>query len=103
MAVEFESVVTVSAAKQIAESLRAAIMDGRLKVDERLPTEEELAAAGRALEDATGQRQWSHSASSVRRHLAVFPLAGDAADAENSVLFALSLATSSSRLKGFVT
>lgn len=43
MAVEFESVVTVSAAKQIAESLRAAIMDGRLKVDERLPTEEELA------------------------------------------------------------
>ncbi len=43
MAVEFESVVTVSAAKQIAESIRAAIMDGRLKVDERLPTEEELA------------------------------------------------------------
>ena len=43
MTVEFESVVTVSAAKQIAESLRAAIMDGRLKVDERLPTEEELA------------------------------------------------------------
>ena len=43
MAVEFESVVTVSAAKQISESLRAAIMDGRLKVDERLPTEEELA------------------------------------------------------------
>jgi len=43
MAVEFGSVVTVSAARQIAESLRAAIMDGRLKVDERLPTEEELA------------------------------------------------------------
>lgn len=43
MPVEFESVVTVSAAKQIADSLRAAIMDGRLKVDERLPTEEELA------------------------------------------------------------
>lgn len=43
MAVEFESVVTASAAKQIAESLRAAIMDGRLKVDERLPTEDELA------------------------------------------------------------
>jgi DNA-binding FadR family transcriptional regulator len=43
MAVEFENVVTVSAAKQIAESLRAAIMDGRLKMDERLPTEEELA------------------------------------------------------------
>lgn len=43
MPIEFESVVTVSAAKQIADSLRAAIMDGRLKVDERLPTEEELA------------------------------------------------------------
>ncbi|MBP2300648.1 FadR/GntR family transcriptional regulator [Azospirillum picis] len=43
MPVEFESVVTASAAKQIADSLRAAIMDGRLKVDERLPTEEELA------------------------------------------------------------
>lgn len=43
MPVEFESIVTVSAAKQIADSLRAAIMDGRLKVDERLPTEEELA------------------------------------------------------------
>ncbi len=43
MPVEFESVVTVSAAKQIADSLRAAIMDGRLKMDERLPTEEELA------------------------------------------------------------
>lgn len=43
MKVEFESVVTVSAARQIAESIRAAIMDGRLKVDERLPTEDELA------------------------------------------------------------
>ncbi|PWC39532.1 GntR family transcriptional regulator [Azospirillum sp. TSO35-2] len=43
MPVEFESVVTTSAAKQIADSLRTAIMDGRLKVDERLPTEEELA------------------------------------------------------------
>ncbi len=43
MPVEFETVVTVSAAKQIADNLRAAIMDGRLKVDERLPTEEELA------------------------------------------------------------
>ncbi|WP_372395563.1 FadR/GntR family transcriptional regulator [Azospirillum sp. HJ39] len=43
MPVEFETVVTTSAAKQIADTLRAAIMDGRLKVDERLPTEEELA------------------------------------------------------------
>ncbi|MCW2240217.1 FadR/GntR family transcriptional regulator [Azospirillum canadense] len=43
MAIDFDKVVTVSAAKQIAESIRAAIMDGRLKVDERLPTEDELA------------------------------------------------------------
>lgn len=43
MKVEFDGVVTVSAARQIAESIRAAIMDGRLKVDERLPTEDELA------------------------------------------------------------
>ncbi|SMH43183.1 FadR/GntR family transcriptional regulator [Azospirillum agricola] len=43
MPVEFENVVTTSAAKQIADTLRAAIMDGRLQVDERLPTEEELA------------------------------------------------------------
>lgn len=43
MPVEFETVVTTSAAKQIADTLRAAIMDGRLRVDERLPTEEELA------------------------------------------------------------
>jgi len=43
MPVEFDTVVTTSAAKQIADTLRAAIMDGRLKVDERLPTEEELA------------------------------------------------------------
>lgn len=43
MAIDFDRVVTVSAAKQIAESIRAAIMDGRLKVDERLPTEDELA------------------------------------------------------------
>ncbi|MBP2230985.1 DNA-binding FadR family transcriptional regulator [Azospirillum agricola] len=43
MPVEFENVVTTSAAKQIADTLRAAIMDGRLQEDERLPTEEELA------------------------------------------------------------
>lgn len=41
--VEFEEVVTVSAARQIAERIRAAILDGRLEVDQRLPTEEELA------------------------------------------------------------
>lgn len=40
---EFESVVTEGAARQIAESIREAIMSGRLRVDDRLPTEEELA------------------------------------------------------------
>ena len=39
----FPSVVTDSLAKQIAERIKEAIMDGRLKIDERLPTEEELA------------------------------------------------------------
>ncbi|EWY42458.1 GntR family transcriptional regulator [Skermanella stibiiresistens SB22] len=43
MGIEFKDVVTASAAKQIAESIRAAILDGRLKIDERLPTEDELA------------------------------------------------------------
>lgn len=37
-------IVTTSAAKQIAESLRVAIFEGRIKVDTRLPTEDELAA-----------------------------------------------------------
>ena len=41
--VEFDDVVTTSAAKQIAESVQGAILDGRLKVDERLPSEDELA------------------------------------------------------------
>lgn len=44
MAIKYESLVTQSLAKQIAENLRAAILDGRLQIDERLPTEEELAA-----------------------------------------------------------
>lgn len=37
-------IVTASAAKQIAEHIRTAILEGRLKGEERLPTEEELAA-----------------------------------------------------------
>jgi len=40
----YGQIVTTSAASQIADPLQQAIMDGRLKVDERLPTEEELAA-----------------------------------------------------------
>jgi DNA-binding FadR family transcriptional regulator len=41
---EFPTIVTASLAKQIAESLREMILSGQVKVDERLPTEEELAA-----------------------------------------------------------
>lgn len=44
MKTSYEPVVTTSAASQIANQLQQAILDGRLKVDERLPTEEELAA-----------------------------------------------------------
>ncbi|MEH6648819.1 MAG: FadR/GntR family transcriptional regulator [Motiliproteus sp.] len=44
MAIQYQTLVTQSLAKQIAENIRASILDGRLKVDERLPTEEELAA-----------------------------------------------------------
>lgn len=44
MGIRFDGVVTESLAKQIAEQIREAIVDGRLKVDERLPTEAELAA-----------------------------------------------------------
>ncbi len=43
MAIKFEPLVTESLAKQIAENIREAIVKGSLKVDERLPTEEELA------------------------------------------------------------
>lgn len=43
MSIKYESLVTQSLAKQIAENLRAAILDGRLQINERLPTEEELA------------------------------------------------------------
>ena len=40
---EFPSIVTASLARQIAESLREMILSGKLKIDERLPTEDELA------------------------------------------------------------
>lgn len=43
MAIEYETLVTGSLAGQIAEKIREAIMDGRLKADDQLPTEEELA------------------------------------------------------------
>ncbi|PLX87175.1 MAG: FadR family transcriptional regulator [Desulfuromonas sp.] len=43
MAINFQPPVTESLAKQIAENIRSAIVDGSLKVDDQLPTEEVLA------------------------------------------------------------
>ena len=43
MGIKYELQVTDSLATQIAKSIRDAILAGRLQVDERLPTEEELA------------------------------------------------------------
>jgi DNA-binding FadR family transcriptional regulator len=43
MAIQYQGLVTQGLARQIAEKIREAILDGRLKVDERLPSEEELA------------------------------------------------------------
>jgi len=43
MSVEFKAVRSESAASQIAAQIRESIVSGKLKVDQRLPTEEELA------------------------------------------------------------
>jgi DNA-binding FadR family transcriptional regulator len=43
MALRYDEIVRGSLAKQVADLIRSAILGGRLKVDERLPTEEELA------------------------------------------------------------
>ena len=43
MVLNYDEVVRGGLAKQIADNIRAAILDGRLKVNDRLPTEEELA------------------------------------------------------------
>lgn len=43
MVLNYDDVVRGGLAKQIADAIRAAILDGRLKVNDRLPTEEELA------------------------------------------------------------
>jgi GntR family transcriptional regulator, transcriptional repressor for pyruvate dehydrogenase complex len=43
MAIKYPALVTDSLAKQISENIRLSILDGRLKPDERLPSEEELA------------------------------------------------------------
>ncbi len=44
MPLQYDKVVTQSLARQIAENIRDAIISGDLQVDERLPTEDELAA-----------------------------------------------------------
>ena len=43
MAIKYEPVVTTSITRQISEQIRQSILDGRLKADDRLPTEHELA------------------------------------------------------------
>lgn len=43
MVLDYNAVVTTSVAKQIAEGIRQAIVEGKIKVGERLPTEEDLA------------------------------------------------------------
>lgn len=43
MAINFQPLVAESLAKQIAENIRSSILDGNLKVDDQLPTEEVLA------------------------------------------------------------
>lgn len=43
MILKYDEVVRTGIARQVAENIRSAIMDGRLKVEERLPTEEDLA------------------------------------------------------------
>lgn len=43
MAIDYQGIVTSGLATQIAIKIREAILEGQLRVDERLPTEEELA------------------------------------------------------------
>ena len=40
---DYDTIVRSGLARQVAETIRAAILDGRLRIDERLPNEEELA------------------------------------------------------------
>ncbi len=44
MSLKFDGLVTESLAKQISEQIRQAIVDGHLRVDQRLPREDDLAA-----------------------------------------------------------
>lgn len=43
MALNYDEIVRTGLSRQVAESIRSAILEGRLKVDDRLPTEDELA------------------------------------------------------------
>lgn len=43
MELDYDTIVRSGLARQVAETIRAAILDGRLRIDERLPNEEELA------------------------------------------------------------
>lgn len=43
MGITYETIVTESVGKQIAQNIREAIVSGKLKIDEKLPTEEDLA------------------------------------------------------------
>lgn len=42
MALQYDEIVRTGLSKQVADLIRAAILEGRLQVDERLPSEEEL-------------------------------------------------------------
>ncbi|WEX11150.1 FadR/GntR family transcriptional regulator [Chelativorans sp. AA-79] len=43
MSLNYDEIVRTGLARQVAETIRSAILEGRLKVDQRLPNEEELA------------------------------------------------------------
>ncbi len=43
MPIEYQEVVRIGVARQVSEKIREAILSGRLQIDERLPTEEDLA------------------------------------------------------------
>jgi hypothetical protein len=54
MAIDYDGLITQGLAKQISETIRDAIIEGRLQVEERLPTEQELAAPARRAGNAPG-------------------------------------------------
>jgi GntR family transcriptional regulator, transcriptional repressor for pyruvate dehydrogenase complex len=44
MSINYQPLISTGLARQVAESIREAILSGQLRADERLPTEEELAS-----------------------------------------------------------